>query len=237
METKRCCLRYPYLSIKTQDAHSFGGNQAWSSSRIMQKYGCGVVGMADVLLYLGLHQTSYESDLLYGMLREDGYLSYPRYERYLMKIRRRYLSVIPGLGIPGFVLPIAMNRYFHHYRMDLQASWCVLPGKILPRIEEMLRQDMPVVLAIGPNFPLFFGKHRVTLYRRENGAYLPAHEVKAHFVVVTGIIEGYLQISSWGKEYYLSWAEYQKYCKKYSTCLTSNICRIQVKKKRGLKHE
>ena len=70
MEMKRCCLRYPYFSIKVQNEQSFGGSQTWSASRIMRKYGCGVVGMADVLLYLGLHQTSCETDLLYGMLRD-----------------------------------------------------------------------------------------------------------------------------------------------------------------------
>ena len=232
METKRYGLRHPYFSIKTQMDHSVGGSQTWTSSRIMRKYGCGVVGMEDVLLYMGLHQTSCETDLLYGMLREDGFLSYPRYERYLMKMRRRYLSVIPGFGVPGFFLPLAMNRYFRHYRIDLRASWCVRTGKILPRIEEMLRQDMPVILSIGPNFPFVWGRHKVALYRKENGEYLPAVETKAHFVVVTGMMDGYLQISSWGKEYYLSWAEYQKYVKKHSTCLTSNICRIQAKKKK-----
>lgn len=232
MEMKRCCLRYPYFSIKLQNEQSFGGSQTWSSSRMMRKYGCGVVGMADVLLYLGLHQTSCETDLLYGMLREDGLLSYPRYERYLIKMRRRYLSIIPGFGVPGFFLPIAMNHYFRHYRIDLHASWCIRPGKILPRIEEMLRQDMPVILAIGPNFPFVWGRQKVTLYRKDNGEYLPASEVKAHFVVVTGMMDGYLQISSWGKEYYLSWAEYQRYMKKFSTCLTSNICRIREKKKK-----
>lgn len=232
MEMKRCSLRYPYFSIKVQNEHSFGGSQTWSESRIMRKYGCGVVGMSDVLLYLGLHQTSCETDLLYGILREDGFLSYPRYERYLIKMRRRYLSIIPGFGVPGFFLPIAMNRYFRHYRIDLRASWCIRPGKILPRIEEMLRQDMPVILAIGPNFPYVFGKQKVTFYRKENGEYLPATAAKAHFVVVTGMIENYLQISSWGKEYYLSWPEYQKYMKKYSTCLTSNICRIRERKRK-----
>lgn len=232
MEMKRCCLRYPYFSIKLQNEQSFGGSQTWSSSRMMRKYGCGVVGMADVLLYLGLHQTSCETDLLYGMLREDGLLSYPRYERYLIKMRRRYLSIIPGFGVPGFFLPVAMNHYFRHYRIDLRASWCIRPGKILPRIEEMLRQDMPVILAIGPNFPFVWGRQKVTLYRKDNGEYLPASEIKAHFVVVTGMMDGYLQISSWGKEYYLSWAEYQRYMKKYSTCLTSNICRIREKKKK-----
>ena len=79
METKRYGLRHPYFSIKIQNDRSYGGSQTWSANRMMRKYGCGVVGMADVLLYLGLHQTSYETDLLYGILQEDGYLSYPRY--------------------------------------------------------------------------------------------------------------------------------------------------------------
>ena len=85
--------------------------------------------MADVLLYLGLHQTAYETDLLYGMLQEDGFLSYPRYERYLMKMRRRYLSIIPGFGVPGFFLPLAMNRYFRHYRDGSAGKLVCAAGK------------------------------------------------------------------------------------------------------------
>lgn len=46
---------------------------------------------------------------------------------------------------------------------------------------------------------------------------------------------GYLQISSWGKEYFISWKEYQEYGRKYSSFWASNICLIQEKK--GKKHE
>lgn len=232
MEMRRCGLRHPYFSVKTQGEYSYGGSQTWSSSRMMRKYGCGVIGIADLLLYLGLHRTNCETDLHYGILREDGYVSYPRYERYLMKMRRRYLSLIPGLGVPGFVLPAALNRYFRHYRIGMRARWCLCVGKILPRIEKMLAQDIPVILAVGPNFPLIWGKKKVTFYRLENGLFLPAVETKAHFVVVTGIVDEYLQISSWGKEYYISWPEYQHYVKRYSSCLGSNICLIKEKKKR-----
>lgn len=232
MEERRYSLRYPYLSVKTQNECSFGGSQTWSSSRIMQKYGCGVVGIADVLLYLGLHRMDCETDLHYGILREDGYISYPRYERYLIKMRRRFLSVIPGFGVPGFCLPAAMNKYFRRYRIHLKASWCLRQSLIRSRIEKMLSQDMPVILAIGPNFPCFWGKKCLTLYRMENGVFLPSTQTKAHFVVVTGIIGDFLQISSWGKEYYISWPEYQNYIKKYSNCFASNICMIRDKKKR-----
>ena len=232
MEMRRCGLNHPYLSVKTQEDHSYGGSQTWSASRVMRKYGCGVVGIADVLLYLGLHRTDCETDLFHGILREDGYISHPRYERYLLKMRRRYLTVLPALGVPGFLLPAALNKYFRHYRIGMKAGWGVLPGRVLPRIEKMLAQDIPVILAIGPNFPCFWGKKKVTLYRMENGAFLPAVETKAHFVVVTGLVDEYLQVSSWGKEYYISWLEYQRYVKKYSNYFASNICTIQEKKKK-----
>ena len=234
MENRRCCLRHTYLAVKTQADKSFGGNQNWATGYMMRKYGCGVVAMGDVLIYLGIHRLPCNTDLLYGMLREDGRLSYPRYERYLRKMNKRYLGIIPGFGVPNFQLARAMNRYFRHYRIDLRARWCLSSGKMLERIQDSLSKDYPVILAIGQNIP-FWRKKKLTLYRQENGVYLPATETKAHYVVVTGMENGYLQISSWGKEYFISWKEYQEYGKKYSSFWASNICLIQEKK--GKKHE
>lgn len=236
MEMKRCCLRHPYLSIKTQDGLSFGGSQTWCSARMMQKYGCGIVGMGDVLLYMGLYRPSCSTELQYGLQREDGSLSYPRYERYLRKLRRRYLGIIPGFGVPGFLVPHAMNRYFRHFKIRFRAKWCVSQKKMYKRIEESLARDLPVVLSIGQNIP-FWGRHKLCLYRQENGVYLPATEVKAHFVVVTGLENGYLQISSWGREYYISWQEYVQYVKKYSSFLVSNICLVSEKKEKEKREE
>lgn len=233
MERKRSSLRYPYLSVKTQTENSFGGSQTWFGRRVIRKYGCGVVGLSDVLLYLGLHREDCENDLFYGILREDGCLSYPRYERFVRKIWRRFLPIIPGFGIPGFFIPVAMNHYFRRYHIPLRAAWCFRSGSLLSRVETMLHQDIPVILAIGPNFPFFWAKKKLTLYRLENGEYLPAVETSAHFVVVTGIVGEFLQISSWGKEYYISWPEYQLYVKKHSSFATSNICRVHEKKRRG----
>ena len=234
MENRRCCLRHTYLAVKTQADKSFGGHQNWATGYMMRKYGCGVVAMGDVLIYLGIHRLPCNTDLLYGMLREDGCLSYPRYERYLRKMNKRYLGIIPGFGVPNFQLARAMNRYFRHYRIDLRARWCLSSGKMLERIQDSLSKDYPVILAIGQNIP-FWRKKKLTLYRQENGVYLPATETKAHYVVVTGMENGYLQISSWGKEYFISWKEYQEYGKKYSSFWASNICLIQEKK--GKKHE
>lgn len=235
MDEKRYSLKHPYLSVKTPGECSYGGSQEWSKSHTMRKYGCGVVGIADLLLYLGLHHPSCETDLHHGILREDGYISYARYERYLMKMRRRYLHVIPGFGVPGWYLPFALNRYFRRYRLDLRASWGLRLRPMLPRIEAMLEDDIPVILAIGPNFPCVWGKTKLSFYRQVNGECVPATETKAHFVVVTGIWGNYLQVSSWGREYYISWPEYQAYVRKRSSILASNICRVHEKHRRGAK--
>ena len=109
-----------------------------------------------------------------------------------------YLGIIPGFGVPGFLVPHAMNRYFRHYKLDFRARWCISHEKLYSRIEESLARDLPVLLAVGQNIP-FWRKHKLCLYRQENGLYFPAAEVKAHFVVVTGLENGYLQISSWGR--------------------------------------
>lgn len=232
MENRRCCLRHMYLSVKTQEDKSFGGSQNWSASLLMRKYGCGVVALGDVLIYLGIHRLSCNTDLLYGILREDGCLSYPRYERYLRKINRRYLGILPGLGVLNFQIPQSMNRYFRQYRIPLRARWCLSQGKMLERIQDSLSRDYPVILAIGQNIP-FWRKKKLSLYRQENGVYLPATETKAHYVVVTGMEDGYLQISSWGREYFISWQEYLDYARKYSSFWVSNICLIQEKKRKN----
>lgn len=229
MENRRCCLRHPYFAVKTPEGKSFGGNQNWSTCFLVRKYGCGVAAIADVLVYLGLHHPEFQTELLSGMLREDGCLSFPRYERYLRRIYKRYLGIIPFFGVPNFQLPRAMNHYFRHYRIGLRAKWCLRSGRILERIQESLSRDCPVILCIGQNIP-FWRKKKLTFYRQENGVYLPALETKAHFVVVTGMENGFLQISSWGREYFISWQEYQEYSRKYSSFWACNICLVKEKK-------
>ena len=110
----------------------------------------------------------------------------------------------------------------------------VQPDRAPGKFADNRKKDIPVILAIGPNFPPLLGRKKVTFYRLENGEYLPAAETAAHFVVVTGIVGEYLQVSSWGKEYYMFWPEYQRYVKKCSSFFASNICRIREKKKRKI---
>ena len=88
----------------------------------------------------------------------------------------------------------------------------------------MLRQDIPVIMSVGPNFPKLWGKRRVRFYVRIEGrGYIPAAAAKQHYFTVTGMDEDWLQISSWGRLYYLNRREFEEYTRRYSLDFVSNI--------------
>ncbi len=81
-------------------------------------------------------------------------------------MRKKYFPIIPGLGIPGWLLGIEVNRYFIKNRIPLKAVFGVRSRNIPNRIKAMLAHDIPVILAIGPNFPevnRYFIKNRIPL--------------------------------------------------------------------------
>ena len=105
---------------------------------------------------------------------------------------------------------------------------------MLSRIDHMLEQDLPVILSVGPTFPNIFGKRTLNFYTRSNtGDYAVTAKTKAHYVTVTGRDGIYLQISSWGKEYYIDIREYREYVRSYSSPLVSNI--LCIKQGKGIK--
>ena len=87
----------------------------------------------------------------------------------------------------------------------------------------MLEEQIPVVLAIGPNFPILWGNHRLTLYEKDGGIFRPKTTTRAHYVTITEMDEEWLTVSSWGKKYYVKKLEYEAYVRKHSNYLFSNI--------------
>lgn len=219
-----CRLRHSYISV----GGSYGGSQSWFESWTMRRSGCGVVAAGDVLLYLGLHRKGCRTEEMHGLFYEDGKISQERYKQYLLGLRRHYFPVLPGIGMSWLVLVLGMNRYFCKHGIKLKLSWSARPDKLVDRIREMLRKDFPVILAIGPNFPPFLQRGKLKLYvRDEAGQYRHVTQTRAHFVVVTGLKEGKLQISSWGKCYYIDLEEYQAYSRHSSHVLMSSICYLR----------
>ena len=106
----------------------------------------------------------------------------------------------------------------------------------LSKIKEMLSNDIPVLFSVGPSF---FHKEKLPLYSKNvEGTKLvfkPVQRTKDHYMIITGVLEGektMLEISSWGKRFYISYEEYIKYIKKYDNYFFSNILYI---KKKGTK--
>lgn len=201
-------LKHSFLQVETAGGTALGGNQAWFRKKFLKRSACGVISAANVLLYRRGKQKLLEAE-------------YMDFAEYLWKY---YLPVIPGFGMNGLTLGSGLNLYFLKHRLPYRAFWGVSGKKMISRIDEMLERDFPVILAIGPNFPKFWGKETLNLYKKtQNGTNVLSTKTRAHFVTVIGHEKEELKISSWGKEYVINLGEYQEYIKKYSSPLVTNI--------------
>ena len=139
---------------------------------------------------------------------------------------KRYFPILPRFGMNGLALAFRMNRYFRRYRMPYRAAWCSSRSRSLKAMAAMLDRDIPVILSVGPDFPLLWQKHPVDLYVRP-GDTAPAHRVRAHYMVVTGMENGWLTLSSWGRQYYLPLAAWEEHHKYHSGYLVDGIVFIR----------
>ena len=216
-------LKHPYLAVSKDGSPSYGGNQGWSNSSVVRKCGCGAVAATDVLFYLHRNHPGFQSDLFQEISDRD-MLSLDTYNSLLDRMRKRYFLLIPHFGMNGLGISLGMNGYFLHNRIPMYASWRIWKGQIWQAVERMITEDIPVICAVGPNFPFLWQKHKLRFYvRTKDGNYQSAAAAKAHYVTITGIDRRWLKISSWGREYYINREEYERYVSKHSSYLVSNI--------------
>ena len=242
---QKVSLKKEYISVDG----SFGGNQRWlrkdaDKANTLSDYGCGLISANDVLLHI--------SDKANSTSKE-------KYIAAICKMNRRYFHVLPFLGVSGIMLSFYMRIYLFmhrkHFGKRYKVRWGVLPKRQFACIKEMLENDIPVVLSIGPG--LIRGrKKELPLYSlnesensgtnktydikgrdaiNDNIDFTQVNSVKDHYVNVTGIIETenstMLEISSWGKRYYIDYNEYRDFVRKHDNYLFSNILYIKIKQK------
>lgn len=247
-------LKTPYVSVNG----SYGGNQSWfreiekkSKGETIDQFGCGLVGASDLLLHvlgdsiLDGKNTSNKTNNIPGKDKQT--ISSDTYRNYILGMEKKYFHILPKLGISGVLLAWGLNIYFLINRKKIKeatggslvARWAVWPTKILDKIKEMLLNDIPIILAIGPGF---FKKEKLKFYNKieENGTVKFKHvtQTKDHYVTVTSVEEyldqkpiTMLEISSWGKKYYVNYDEYKKYVKKNDNYYFSNILYVKLRKK------
>ena len=220
-------IQHPYISVAVYGGASYGGGQQFSENAMIRRCGCGIVAATDLLLYLSRwHMT--ERIPLFDGLPSDAPVPFPAYTGLLSRMNRRYLPMIPYAGINGVMLMLGIQRFFHDYKMPFTARWCFAHSKLWERIEAMLREDLPVIMAVGPNFPFIWGDKRAAFYRmNRDGAYVRTSGARAHYFTVTGMDDEWLRISSWGRLYYLKRDEFEEYVHKYSLGFTSNVLLVE----------
>lgn len=228
-------LRNPYICINDNGKISFGGNQGWFSDKKLSRFGCGLVGIGDVILYLA--RTGRMNRMAANLsLSSQKICNKEEYLRYLEEIQKKYFYVSYLIrGKTGFGLAIGFNLLSIRHKSPYRAVWGVPSGKIHAAVLKSLERDIPVLFSVGANFPLIFGKRGINLYVKQDGNYLKSTVTHKHYMTITGIVwedelGEMLQISSWGREYYVSWKEYEEYIRQYSLSLLTNILFITEKK-------
>ncbi len=203
-------LRRPYVCVQTGRTLSCGGSQNWFPDRNFRSCGCGVIACADTLLYLQGREV---------LEREE-------YTRYV-NLLRRFFPLIPRHGIDGVRLALGMNLCLRRDKLPFRAGWGVSGGRFWDKLAGMLADDVPGIIAIGPNFPKVWGTERLTLWRAAGDGYAEAERTKAHFLTVTGLDDERMRVSSWGRELFILRSDYERYMRQQSVALFTNLLSIR----------
>lgn len=222
-------LKGNYIKINYGSTESYGGNQRLSSDRVVKKCGCGIVATLDCLLYLKSRCPWTDVPEL-GAFDGDASMSGESYESCLAVMRQKYFPVLYPLGTNGMALALGMSRFFKAHCLPFRAVWFPATAGIWGRMEKMLEEDIPVVCAVGTNFPKFWEKKGLALQVPDtSGGLRPSADARAHFVTVTGLDEAWMQISSWGKKYYVSRKDFTIYAGSISNPLLCGMLYIERK--------
>lgn len=212
------------LPAVTEDGMRYAGGSQLLLQGSARGVGCGLVGAACLLQYLTLYHGLPVSDfpeLASETLEADCFRHLCR------RLQRRYLPLIPHFGINGLGLAFGINLFFRHRKAPFRARWCCSRKHFEQRLWDMLSRDIPVILAVGPNFPLLLGKEKLPFYRmQEEGRTKEACRVNSHYVIATACDGDSITVSSWGRWYRISLEEYRRYMKETSLPLVTNLLEI-----------
>lgn len=222
-------LKSSYVSVNYDRAESYGGNQRRSADPVIKKCGCGIVAALDTLLYLCCSRRCTAIQEL-GEISSCTSIPHMLYDNQLAAMKRNYFPVIYPIGTNGFVLACGMNRFFKKHCLPFHASWHTANKKMWKRVEEMLAADIPVIIALGQNFPRFWERKGLSLQIKDrNGITRPGASARAHFVTVTGLDTDWMQLSSWGIKYFVRRSDFMRYALENSSPLLCGMLYIEKK--------
>lgn len=246
-----------YLPVTRENATYYGGSQMWFPTvdtkhrdYIINNNGCGTIAVGDLLLYLAIQNQKYRTSETEKVIKDSKAIDYNDYLNYIRRIDKKYTHTKRLLAVLGPKAASAINKYSRKYHLGITAVWkCDLSNtQMYECMKEMLRSDIPVILAIGPNIPNIWGKKGISFYKtsetvihtednleKNEITYLEViQHMNSHYVTVTGIVKDItknttmLKISSWGKQYFINYDEYREYVKSSSAAFTSSILSITL---------
>ena len=222
-------LQNPYISVEYAGRLSFGGDQMRCGDKVLRSCGCGVVAALDMLLYLNRWHSDVHIPEFANFCAASP-LPQPAYEQALEMLRRAYFPLFYPFGMNGLALSLGMNLFFNRHALPYKARWSVPRAELWQRIGAMLERDLPVIMAVGPNFPRFWQKKGTNFFRLSpEGRYVPSVSVRAHFVTATRLDDEWVELSSWGSKYYMGREEFARYTKESSNSLLCSILYIEHK--------
>lgn len=232
MFDKAVFLRGEYPTING----SYGGNQEWfrddvfGNGDLIRLGGCGLISMADTLLYLASQQQLFQP--LPNLVFADK-LTMSTYQLFVETLFFRYLQPWRNpffnpakyqheanfvLGIQGWQLRRGFNRF---YQQRVSRFYSTRKSHFSHSIQQQLKRNRPVPLMIGPTMDMFpkgsrfLGRKEAVETRRiiqfgESQMKISdkATAMGGHWVTVTGYYQKnnqeYVVISSWGEPFVLN---------------------------------
>ena len=221
-------LAHPYPAVDWGETASFGGSQTRSAKWQIRRCGCGAVAMTDLVLYLTRWHGCAAPELAAEAAAQDP-IPAEVYDQCCCSLQQKYLPMVPPFGINGLSLTGGLALYARLHDLPFRVRWHTGKRDLFAAMEQMLRQDLPVILAIAPNLPAVWQQHKVKLYRKTGDTFTAVTAVKGHYVTVTAMDDRWLQVSSWGKEYYILRQDYWEYGERYSTFAIHNFLYLAPK--------
>ena len=166
-DVKRTALKRDLFQVKKDNGTSYGGDQGWFdgdsddycngkvSGEEISHYGCGLIAMCNVLLYLGIDNEDYRNwseyvDKNTGIISKSDYMSF-------VKKMSNYFVLRGWLGVPAKLpfdllsgsLEEGFNSFSEEYDWELDSEWASESNgdDVYCTIKSMLKNDIPVILA------------------------------------------------------------------------------------------
>ena len=184
-----------------------GSQEAFrAESRRIAQYGCGLIGLCDLIIYLTERSWREKAEGQTGVHRGRSY------EAFVHKIDDRMARAYRKLGLNGWSMARAFNRRAKKRGWPLRARWGVPMETLVQEVNAMLLKDIPVIMSVGPGFRSPDGTKGIALYAEDGMTRID--RASDHYFTVIGLItragRRFFRVASWGRIYLVDTETYEE---------------------------